>query len=446
MPFADQPQPPAGQFPPPAARPPMPFAGQPQPPASQFQRPVGQFPPPAARPPMPFAGQPQPPASQFPPPAGQPPAPLAGPPSGPPGEPFPQPSPPPPPPRVKRRLAPRTVSLVAGFAAAVVAGAVLFSLPVPYILETPGPTFDTLGSVDGEELIQVGQEPSHEVTGQLRLTTVGAYGSDPGSLGLIRLVKGYFSADDAVVPYDLIYPRDSTAEERESQSAAEMTSSQDAASAAALEYLGMRVGVEIDQPQSDSAKSVFKTGDELSSINGDPVDGFASLKRLLDGVEPGAEVEVGVSRDGKPVTVTLETSRASDGRTLLGVTVTFKLPVEIEFGVEDIGGPSAGSMFALGIIDKLGPVDLAAGRVIAGTGTVDADGSIGAIGGIRQKMIGAKRDGAEVFLAPAANCSEVVGHEPSGLEVVKVASLDDAVDALAALRSGDGAGLPRCEK
>jgi PDZ domain-containing protein len=334
--------------------------------------------------------------------------------------------------------------MVAGFAATIGAGSILFSLPVPYLLETPGPTFDTLGSADGQELIQVDQASSHEVTGELRLTTVGAYGTDPGSLGLVRLAEGYFNADDALIPYDLIYPRDSTAEERENQSAAEMTSSQDAASAAALEYLGMRVGVGIDQPQTDAAKAVFRQGDELTSINGQPVEGFASLKRLLEEVEPGSEIEVGLDRDGEAVNVDLKTGRSEDGRTLLGVTVVFNLPIEIKFGVEDIGGPSAGSMFALGIIDKLGPDDLAGGRVIAGTGTVDAEGAIGAIGGIRQKMIGAKRDGAEVFLAPAANCDEVSGHEPPGMEVVKVSSLDDAVRALAAVRSGDSAALPRC--
>jgi PDZ domain-containing protein len=347
-------------------------------------------------------------------------------------------------PPAKRRLAPRTVSLMVGFGATIVAGAVLFTLPVPYILETPGPTVDTLGSHDGKELIQIDQEPSHEITGELRLTTVGAFGSDPGSLGLAQLVKGYFSASDAIVPYDLIYPRHSTSEEREAQSSAEMTSSQDAATAAALEYLQLGVGVQIGEALSDAASKVFEPGDELVSIDGQPVEGFASLTRLIRGIEPGAEAQVGLIRDGEERTVAAVTGQDADGNTILGVTITFTFPVEIEFGVEDIGGPSAGSMFALGIIDKLGDSDLADGRVIAGTGTVDADGSIGVIGGIRQKMIGAKRDGAEVFLAPAANCGEVTGHEPSGLQVVKVSSLDDAVRALDALKSGGAGRLPGC--
>jgi PDZ domain-containing protein len=315
---------------------------------------------------------------------------------------------------------------------------------VPYILESPGPTVDTLGSRDGKELIQIGQEPSHEVTGELRLTTVGASGTDPGSLELLQLVKGYFSANDALVPYDLIYPRHPSSQEREAQSEAEMTSSQDTATAAALEYLGLGLKIEVAETMSDAAKSAFESGDELVSVAGQAIGGYASLLALMDQVEAGSVIEVGLLRDGKPQTVSLETTQDSDGRALLGVTISFEFPVSVEFGIEDIGGPSAGSMFALGIIDKLGPVDLADGHVIAGTGTVDAAGEIGAIGGIRQKMIGAKRDGAEVFLAPAPNCGEAAGHEPRGLRVVKVSSLDDAVRALEAVRSGQMDSLPSC--
>jgi PDZ domain-containing protein len=344
----------------------------------------------------------------------------------------------------KRRLSPRTVSLLIGMVMTFATGVAMFSLPVPYVLETPGPTFDTLGAQDGADLIQVEEKPSHPVTGELRLTTVGAYGTDPGSLGLFRMIAGYFNPDEALVPYDLLYSRESTAEEREAESAAQMTSSQDSATAAALEYLGMSVGILIDEPLSDGAKAAFKTGDELVSLDGKPVEGYGSLKRLLDVIEGGDEAEVAIVRDGKERTVKVVTSRDNDGRTLLGVTISFDFPVKVEFGVENIGGPSAGSMFALGIIDKLGPQDLADGRVIAGTGTVDSDGSIGPIGGIRQKMVGARRDGAEVFLAPAANCSEAAGHEPAGLRVIKVSSLDDAVKALSALRSGGGDELPSC--
>jgi PDZ domain-containing protein len=337
------------------------------------------------------------------------------------------------------------VTLILAVTAAVIGVGVMLSLPVPYILETPGPTVDTLGSEGDVDLIQVDQEPTHEITGELRLTTVGAYGSDYGSLSVFELVKGYFDADDAIIPYELVYPRDLTAEEREAESAKQMSSSQDAAVVAAFEYLDLPVGVLVKERLTDSAKAAFEPGDRLVAVAGEELGGYSELSEVMAGIEPGSELAVEVVREGVNQTVTVTTSEPESGEgSMLGIGVEFDFPVEVTFGLEDIGGPSAGSMFALGIIDKLGPEDLAGGLVVAGTGTVDPDGSIGAIGGIRQKMIGAKRDGAAYFLAPATNCDEAQGHAPAGLQVVKVSSLDDAVTALAALRSGDGDSLPSC--
>ena len=118
--------------------------------------------------------------------------------------------------------------------------------------------------------------------------------------------------------------------------------------------------------------------------------------------------------------------------------------LKVEMHVDDIGGPSAGMMYTLGLIDKLTEAEETGGKTIAGTGTIDAKGKVGAIGGIRLKMIGAKRDGATWFLAPESNCDEVVGHVPSGLRDVKVATLDDAYDALVAIGQGKGDSLPHC--
>jgi PDZ domain-containing protein len=353
-------------------------------------------------------------------------------------------------PRLRRGLrnaSPRTATLALASAVTVAALSALATLPVPYILETPGPTVDTLGEQDGKELIQVPDEPSHPITGELRLTTVGAFGSDPGSLSLVQLLKGYFDPDDALLPYDLLYPPDSTAEQRAAQSEEQMASSQMTATAAALGHLGLPVGIVVEAPLSDPAKAVFRKDDRLVAVAGRPISGDGDVKAALAEVEPGEEVAVTVERDGVQRQLSVVTVSQDDGGpALLGVTITFDFPIEVKFGVAEIGGPSAGSMFALGIIDKLGPADLAAGRVVAGTGTVDPAGQIGAIGGIEQKMIAAKRDGAEIFLAPAANCAEVVGHEPPGLRVVKVATLDDAVRALAAIGSGQGetAAAPAC--
>lgn len=118
--------------------------------------------------------------------------------------------------------------------------------------------------------------------------------------------------------------------------------------------------------------------------------------------------------------------------------------VKVSMHVEDIGGPSAGMMYTLGVIDKLTEANETGGKVIAGTGTMNAQGKVGAIGGIRLKMLGAKRDGATWFIAPEANCNEVVGHVPEGLTVVKAATLEEAYQALVAIGKGNGSSLAGC--
>jgi PDZ domain-containing protein len=140
------------------------------------------------------------------------------------------------------------------------------------------------------------------------------------------------------------------------------------------------------------------------------------------------------------------TTGQGDGRALLGILIDpqYDFPVDVTIQIEDIGGPSAGTMFALGIIDLMTEADELDGAVVAGTGTMDVDGRVGPIGGIEQKMYGALRDGAQWFLAPAGNCAEVVGHEPDGLEVVRVATLDEARTAMEAIGAGEGEDLPRC--
>ena len=117
---------------------------------------------------------------------------------------------------------------------------------------------------------------------------------------------------------------------------------------------------------------------------------------------------------------------------------------KVSMHVDDIGGPSAGMMYTLGLIDKLTPQDETGGRTIAGTGTINAKGKVGEIGGIRLKMIGAKRDGATWFLAPKGNCDEVVGHVPAGMRDVAVSTIDEAYDAVVAIGKGKGASLPHC--
>jgi PDZ domain-containing protein len=149
------------------------------------------------------------------------------------------------------------------------------------------------------------------------------------------------------------------------------------------------------------------------------------------------------------VPVSITPTKTEAGRYVLGVILQykFKFPFEVKISLEKVGGPSAGLMFALGIIDTVTPGDLTGGKHIAGTGTITPDGVVGPIGGVSQKMHGARSAGASIFLAPAENCDDVVGHIPEGLQVVRVENLTGARKAVElAASGGDTSGLPVCTK
>ena len=153
-----------------------------------------------------------------------------------------------------------------------------------------------------------------------------------------------------------------------------------------------------------------------------------------------------VTRDGKRRTLEVTTGKASDGSTIIGVNlrVDYDLPVEVTVNTGSVGGPSAGLMFSLAIYDVLTPGELTGGEKIAGTGEMTDSGAVGPIGGIRQKLVGARDAGATVFLAPADNCSEVVGHVPDGLQVVRVATFAEGLSAVEKIAKGEGSNLRPC--
>ena len=158
----------------------------------------------------------------------------------------------------------------------------------------------------------------------------------------------------------------------------------------------------------------------------------------------GTTFTLTIMRNGRTQTVRVGT-KESGGHPVMGVEVqpgTFTFPFTVKFSVGDIGGPSAGMMFALGIIDKLTTMNLTGGKFIAGTGEIEASGQVDPIGGIQQKMVGARDAGATIFLAPASNCSDVKGAIPAGLRVVKVSTLSQAVTYLQDIKAGQP--VPSC--
>nr|WP_237727891.1 S16 family serine protease [Cellulomonas sp. APG4] len=227
-----------------------------------------------------------------------------------------------------------------------------------------------------------------------------------------------------------------------------MISSQEHATVAALEELGYEVPTTLlveSAIEGTGSAGVVEEGDVITAVDGEDVTSFSDLSAVLDEVSPGAEVELAVEREGEPVELEVTTTE-QDGKALLGVFIDpeFELPVDVRIQIENVGGPSAGLMFALGIVDVLTEADETGGVTIAGTGTMDLTGAVGPIGGIRQKLYGAREDGATWFLAPEDNCGEVVGHVPDGLSVTSVGTLAQARAAVEAIGRGETEGLPTC--
>lgn len=323
-------------------------------------------------------------------------------------------------------------------------------LPAPYAVSSPGPTEDVLGKVDGSPLITVDGATTYDSTGELRLTTVSATGGPGYPSTALRVLRGWFSPWSVVQPRELLFPdRDQTQDDIDQQSAAQMTSSQENASVAALTELGYEVPATLvvaGTVEGSGAQGELEDGDVLTAIDGTHLPDYQSLVTTMAAVTAGDDITVTVRRQGRDVDLVIPTTAGDDGGAQMGVYIDpdFAMPVDITIDAGRIGGPSAGTMFALGIIDLLTPQDEANGQVVAGTGTIDVTGEVGPIGGIRQKLAGAHRDGATWFLAPESNCDEVVGHVPDGLRVVAISTLHEAYEDVVAIGKGDAADLPTC--
>jgi len=313
---------------------------------------------------------------------------------------------------------------------------------VPYVGLGPGPTYDTLGQFDGGPVLEIEGRRSFPTDGQLDLTTVSVH----APITLFQALEGWVDRDVAVVPRDLVFDPKQSDEQIERENTEAMRESQGAAVRAAARELGLQVSsVSVAElAPASPARGLLEVGDVLTSVDGTAVRDAAELRSLITTRTPGKPARIGYTRDGRSDTAVVTTTQAEgqDGRpvAVIGV-VTQEEPVEVPFDVdirlEEVGGPSAGLMFSLGILDKLGPESLTGGKHIAGTGEISADGRVGPIGGINHKLVAAARKGAEVFLVPAQNCEEAVAGAPAGLQLVEVGTLSDALTGLAAVRDGD---------
>jgi PDZ domain-containing protein len=340
----------------------------------------------------------------------------------------------------------RSLTLAIAGLATVVAIVVAVLLPVPYVILGPGPTLNTLGESSGQPLITISGHPTYKTTGNLNLVTVSYQGGPGSDMNIFQALRAWVDPSEAVVPETELFPTGQTAQQTQAQDTEEMTGSQQMATAAALTALHIpyqTLVTVVSTVPGYPASKVLKAGDVIEAVDGKAVDGQTSLSSMITSHPVGTVLTLTVLRAGKTLTIPVA-SKASDGTPVVGVTVQdqYKFPFQVSISVGNIGGPSAGMMFALGIIDKLTPLNLTGGKFIAGTGEITASGQVEPIGGIQQKMVGARSAGATIFLTPAGNCSDTTGAVPAGLRLVKVSTLSQAMSDLEAIKAGKP--VPSC--
>jgi Lon-like protease len=341
----------------------------------------------------------------------------------------------------------RSLTLLIASVGVIAALAVAVLLPVPYVILGPGPTLNTLGKdSSGKTLISISGHQTYPTTGHLNMVTVGYQGGPGVTVNVFSALAAWLNPHEAVVPESELFPAGQTQQQAQQQDTQEMTGSQQDAVAAALTELHISFQTQVVVAQTKAgfpAVGVLRAGDVITGVDGQQVTSESNLTALIGAHPAGSTLTLTILRNGRTQTVRVGT-KESGGRPLIGVEVTgeFKFPFTVNFNVGEIGGPSAGMMFALGIIDKLTPLNLTGGKFVAGTGEITPGGQVQAIGGIQQKMVGARDAGATIFLAPASNCSDVKGAIPAGLRVVKVGTLSQAVSDLEALKAGRS--VPSC--
>ncbi len=337
-------------------------------------------------------------------------------------------------------------------------------LPVPYSEMSPGPTVNTLGEHNGEPVLQISGRKTYPTDGHLNMTTVRVTSADY-RMNFVEAFYGWLAHDNKIVPHDTLYPDGKTEEQSTQENAEEFTQSQESAKVAALKELGLPVQswvIVSTVVKGTPAQGRLHAGDVIKAVDGTPVKQPSDVAKLVTRHKPGQNVvftivpakeQAAAEKQHRTATVTkdvtITTAQSTDAgakRAIVGISAgtDHTFPFTIDIKLADVGGPSAGLMFALGIYDKLTPGSLTGGTFVAGTGTIDDNGKVGPIGGIEMKTVGARDKGARFFLTPADNCASAARDTPAGLTLVKVNTMGDALAALKDIRTGNTADLPKC--
>jgi len=332
-------------------------------------------------------------------------------------------------------------------------GIVVALVPVPYVTMRPGPTLNVLGKTGSSDIIDVSGHRTYPTSGALRLTTVSV--TSPGrQVHLGEVLGAWFAKSEAVYPRDVVYPPEQSSQDAEQESSVEMVGSQDTAIAAALTELGYTVPPTVEVQALTKglpAEGKLKVRDRILSANGTKITKVQQLTTAIQKSGVGGTVTFVIRRNGADRTVKITTVADPEDKTraLVGISpgtgYHFPFDVTVRLG-EDIGGPSAGLVFSLGVYDRLTPGSLTDGRVVAGTGTITESGRVGPIGGIQQKIVAAHDAGAKLFLVPPADCAAAQGAdvEKGDIELVKAPTMHSAVTSLKAYAKDRSADLPSC--
>lgn len=334
----------------------------------------------------------------------------------------------------------RNLVAVVSSALFVVFAAALVLLPTPFVTWRPGQTVDVLAAGEDGQLIEISGLPVAQTDGQLLMTTISTTRID-SSVSLPEALIAHLADDSDAMPREAIYPPGQSSDEYQKEAVAMMDSSRDNATVAALRAAGQTVtempmiaGVVISGPSNN----ILKPGDLIEAIDDAAVTSTVEVREAIRKRTAGDPIVFRVVRDGSTTSVTVTAAKGDDGAPSVGIRVGvgYRYSPTVTYRINpDIVGPSAGLIFALAVYDRITDGALVAGKTVAGTGSIDAAGTVSGIGGVREKIKAAERAGATVFLLPRSNCVDV-GPTETSMRLVPVSTFKDAIAALQLLREG----------
>lgn len=318
----------------------------------------------------------------------------------------------------------------------VIAAALVAMTPVPFVTYSPGATHELLAPADGQPVIVVDGLETFESEGHMLMTTVSVTRAD-APVSLPEVLYAHWAPDREVYPRDYVYPPRSTVTEIRNREAQQMATSQADAAAAALRAAGIsveQIPMVLSVASTGPAVDRLFPGDFVLAIDNEPTPTVAAVREAIEAKGIGQSVQFTVRRDREERAVTIDTAASKTqagvpvwgGNLVMGYSYAPRVHVNLD---PALGGPSAGLMVALAIFERITPGDVAGDRIVAGTGAIDGAGTVSPVGGVREKLAGAERAGADIFFVPDSNCSDLAGAE-SSVRIVSVGTLEDAIASL----------------